>query len=736
MFETKLLKLKKRNSWEKNRSKNRNPSISDNLELILENYSQNKRFKFVRETGNLTLTPKMFTNLTNFSVFYKFINKNLVNKNLEININSVDLILVNKSFSEKSKQKFKNFMDFSLYYKNKLFTNFLECILYKFAFHYNFQEQDRNQNETLIKLVKSKNSKETKQLTYSSTQTESSIIVSRQLDDFSFANFFQSFVSQTYLKKKRKEKDFFFNSETINSSIDVSLNSYYFETWKETSYSNFSGQRLQLALNVENFKFETLLSLFYLYKKLKLPIHFKQNSFENSLNSVNSDSGSSKPLLLKISKKNKFNFYRLKQLFYKFYYFYFLIFSLNNCPLNFHQFSLESFFKNRNFFQLASLEKFKTKFKFPNFIKNSEITSLALKQNSITNNLLKTNFLFVEKIFKNNVSVFVKFIYYNVASFQDVSILFKNKALYFMKEFSTAYRNFKIFTKVNTFNSNLASVLNNLNYSNIEKFIFEILQKVTLKNEKNVPISEINKNFVFYFSPLNQEIYFVSSWRNLDKYFLLFEFFYIWIEKTYFLNLKNFSSVYFNLLLISNSFFFSNWTNQSVLNYKHVYHLSCLKDCLVSKNSTYSFLKLNSANTKLNQIQKFTYTKKIKQMVKIYSSQTQENLISNLTPYILSWTYLFRFKLEKKDWHELDKILSQLIWRWACRRHNNKSKKWIQSKYFFSLNKELWFFGQIVPTSFVETITTTNNLNFIYLPSHGQVFHYLNSSEKFLDEFK
>jgi hypothetical protein len=79
--------------------------------------------------------------------------------------------------------------------------------------------------------------------------------------------------------------------------------------------------------------------------------------------------------------------------------------------------------------------------------------------------------------------------------------------------------------------------------------------------------------------------------------------------------------------------------------------------------------------------------------------------------------------------------LSQFIWRCACRRHNNKSKKWIQSKYFFTLNKELWFFGQMDTNSFVEP-RTKDNVNFVYLPYYSQVSHFLTVSEKRPNEFK
>jgi hypothetical protein len=380
------------------------------------------------------------------------------------------------------------------------------------------------------------------------------------------------------------------------------------------------------------------------------------------------------------------------------------------------------------------MKKLKTKFKFPNFIQNSETNYLTLNQISVNQNGCLKNFLVIDNIFKSNALFFLKFIYSNLPSSEDVSRLLKIKVFYFIKNFSTAFRNFINFKRWIPFNSNLRWSLTTPNYLNIEKLFFEILQKITLKNEKNAPINQIHKNFIFYFSPLNEETYSICSCtdlENLEEYFLLFEVFQIWIKKNYFLNLKDINSNYFSLLLNSNLSLFSNRPDQIFFKNKHIFNFSYVQESLFTKNSNQSFLKFYSVNKTLNQ-QKFTYTQKIKQIVKIYSSQAQASLISQLTPYILSWTYLFRFKLRKSKWNELDKVLSQFIWRWACRRHPNKSKKWIQSKYFFTLNKQLWFFGQMETHSFLEP-RTQDNVNFVYLPFHGQIYSFLHVSEKYLN---
>ena len=732
MIETNFSKLKKRIPQEKETIfPNISSTISNNLNSILENYSTNKALRFHPESKKNNLKPlsKEILMLNKPYNFFKLINKKLLTESAEFNVKCQSLKLEKSHFSEKSKQKFKSFTYFSLCHKNQVFTNFLEFMLHKFSLESNLESLPINQqHKTWTKMIESKNSRK---LTSFSKQIKTKTGLAN-FEEVLFLAFVQSFTSQIYLKTSLKEQNFRkkvllnLNNENANSPIEYSLNLYYFEIWKQSLYANFSKdltkkQILETQLDSENFKFEILLNLFYIAKKFILPNQFQYDS--NDLNLFNSDFAFSKSVVGKISKKSKFNFYRLKQFVNTFCSFYFLGFSSKICALNFHDFSSQSYFKK------GFDKKFKNQFRFPRFIQNPEITLLTLKQKFGIHDSFLSNNLSLKPIFKINFSFFPKFVYVNLLNSKNASLL---TSFHFIKQYYTAYVNFNLFSqnRLNNLNCAIKSLLINQNYLNSEKIVFEILQKLSLKNEKSAEISALNKNFLFYFSPVNEETYFVCSYTNLtnlEKYFLCLEVFNTWIAKNDFFNLKDLCSFVFNLVLIYKPSVDSTFKNQLFLDLKKFSNVYSLKETLFNQNLIQGILKLSSIDETLTSIKKLNYVKKVKQIIKINSSQTQENLIYKLTPYILSWCYLYRFSLKKSDWNELDKVLSQFIWRWSCRRHNNKSKKWIQSKYFFTLNKELWFFGQIVKEPFAGSVKTKNNLNFVYLPFHGQIYDFLSS---------
>jgi len=53
-----------------------------------------------------------------------------------------------------------------------------------------------------------------------------------------------------------------------------------------------------------------------------------------------------------------------------------------------------------------------------------------------------------------------------------------------------------------------------------------------------------------------------------------------------------------------------------------------------------------------------------------------------LNPLIRGWTNYHRHVVSKKIFQRIDHEIFQALWRWAKRRHRNKSAKWIRNKYF------------------------------------------------------
>jgi RNA-directed DNA polymerase len=55
--------------------------------------------------------------------------------------------------------------------------------------------------------------------------------------------------------------------------------------------------------------------------------------------------------------------------------------------------------------------------------------------------------------------------------------------------------------------------------------------------------------------------------------------------------------------------------------------------------------------------------------------------------------------VSKKTFTYVDTQIFKHIWKWACRRHNNKSRKWIKDRYFHVINTRKWVFATKTKTT-------------------------------------
>lgn len=93
---------------------------------------------------------------------------------------------------------------------------------------------------------------------------------------------------------------------------------------------------------------------------------------------------------------------------------------------------------------------------------------------------------------------------------------------------------------------------------------------------------------------------------------------------------------------------------------------------------------------------------KIDRIVEAHQSATQEALISHLAPVIRGWTDYFSTGNGKQTFVRLNYVTFQKLWRWALRRHPNKSKGWILRKYWQRRGTVRWSFttsstGPVLP---------------------------------------
>ena len=73
---------------------------------------------------------------------------------------------------------------------------------------------------------------------------------------------------------------------------------------------------------------------------------------------------------------------------------------------------------------------------------------------------------------------------------------------------------------------------------------------------------------------------------------------------------------------------------------------------------------------------------KIRLCIQSALGQSQQMLLLKLNPLIRGWSNYYRHGASKRTFNRLDHHVIWQLWRWAKRRHPNKSAKWKQRKYY------------------------------------------------------
>ena len=86
-------------------------------------------------------------------------------------------------------------------------------------------------------------------------------------------------------------------------------------------------------------------------------------------------------------------------------------------------------------------------------------------------------------------------------------------------------------------------------------------------------------------------------------------------------------------------------------------------------------------------------TEKISNKIDSGKTWKQEVLIDTLNPIITGWANYHRSVVSSEIFHKMDHKIWNMLWHWAKRRHPNKPKQWIVSKYWHSSGKRNWVFS-------------------------------------------
>ena len=90
---------------------------------------------------------------------------------------------------------------------------------------------------------------------------------------------------------------------------------------------------------------------------------------------------------------------------------------------------------------------------------------------------------------------------------------------------------------------------------------------------------------------------------------------------------------------------------------------------------------------------------KVRNIVREHRTAKQEVLIYKLNPVIRGWAQYHKPHCSSQTFAKVDSIIWRMIWRWACRRHPNKGKRWVKNRYFDFSSSSAWVFGTMVNKS-------------------------------------
>jgi RNA-directed DNA polymerase len=106
----------------------------------------------------------------------------------------------------------------------------------------------------------------------------------------------------------------------------------------------------------------------------------------------------------------------------------------------------------------------------------------------------------------------------------------------------------------------------------------------------------------------------------------------------------------------------------------------------VRKYSGKMLIKPSAKNVK-------AYLAKIREIVRSHRATTQLSLVWELNPVIRGWSNYHKSQVASETFSKVDALMWRMLWRWAKRRHSNKSRRWILRRYFRPIGGRSWHFA-------------------------------------------
>ena len=88
-----------------------------------------------------------------------------------------------------------------------------------------------------------------------------------------------------------------------------------------------------------------------------------------------------------------------------------------------------------------------------------------------------------------------------------------------------------------------------------------------------------------------------------------------------------------------------------------------------------------------------SFLKKVRTIVRENKTATHDLVICKLNPVIRGWVNYHRYVVSADIFGLVDHRIFECLWRWACRRHKRKGRKWIANKYWHHIDNRTWTFA-------------------------------------------
>ena len=83
---------------------------------------------------------------------------------------------------------------------------------------------------------------------------------------------------------------------------------------------------------------------------------------------------------------------------------------------------------------------------------------------------------------------------------------------------------------------------------------------------------------------------------------------------------------------------------------------------------------------------------KVREIIKENYALDAGKLVMQLNPLIRGWAQYYQHDAAKRTFSKIAYAIFQALWRWAKRRHRNKSIRWVARKYFWGIPRQTWAF--------------------------------------------